>query len=130
MDFTVTIADAGAPATALTKGLAAYNVSHPEAPLTSAQFVQKLVDGQIGALVTSYVVTTVSKLEFMQRFTSEERIAVRTAADSNAAVKDYLEMLNASEVVDLTHALTVAGVQSLEAATLIGAGRAVQILAL
>jgi hypothetical protein len=129
MEFAITLAE-GARITALNKALAAYNASHYDAPLSATQFVQKMVDGQVNSLVASYLVTTVSRLAFMQRFTAEERVAIRTAAQSSPAIEDYLQMLNVSEQVDLTHALTVSGVQQLEAAGLIAAGRAAEILAL
>lgn len=127
MDYTISI-DSVARLTALARARSAYNARNSE--VTEAQFVQMLVDGQLDSLVKAYVTTTVTRLAFMQRLTADERIAIRTAAQSNAAVQDYLELLNVSEEVDVTHPTTVAGVQQLEASGLLAAGRAAEILAL
>lgn len=127
MELQISIAD-GARTAAVNKALAAYNARNTM--LTLEQFVQKMVDAQMDNLVSAYVVTTVSRVAFLQRFTAEERVAIRTAAQSSPAIEDYLELLNASQEVDVTHAVTVAGVQQLEAAGLLAAGRAAEILAL
>lgn len=127
MDYSLSITDS-AKVVAVERALAAYNARNPV--ISEGQFIQKLVDGQLDALVKAYVVTTVSRLAFMQRFTADERVAIRTAAQSSPAVQDYLELLNVSEEIDLTHALTVAGVQQLEAGGLLAVGRAAEILAL
>jgi hypothetical protein len=76
------------------------------------------------------LVTTITQLAFMRRFTDAERLAIRAAAKSSPQVEDYLDLLSKSQDVTLTDELTVAGVQALEAAGLIAAGRAVEILAL
>jgi hypothetical protein len=127
MDLAVTITDAARLA-GLSRALAAYNTSNP--PLTEQEFVQKVVDGQLDAMAKTYVRSTLTKLEFLDRFTAEERIAIRAAAATNGVVKDYLELLNAATEVSLTSVRTVGGVQALEAGELIAAGRAAEILAL
>lgn len=127
MDYTLTVTD-GARSAALTKALSAFNASNTA--LSEQSFLQRMLDAQLDSLVGAYLVTTVSKLAFLNRFTTDERIAIRAAAQTGPAVEDYLEMLNASEEVNLTHALTVSGVQALEAGALIAAGRAAVILAL
>jgi hypothetical protein len=127
VEYTLSVAD-GARAVALTRALEAYNARNT--PLNGPQFLQKLLDGQLDSLVASYVVTTVTPLAFLQRFTTEERVAIRTAAKSSAALEDYLKMLDAATEVNLTHTVTVAGVQALEAGGLIAAGRGAEILAL
>lgn len=127
MDYTISINDTP-KSIALQRALDAYNASNPQ--LTPDGFMQKLIDGQLANLVASYVVTSLTKRAFLERFTPEERVAVRTAAQSNIAIQDYLELVNVSDNIDLTYATTVAGVQQLEAAGLIAAGRAGEILAL
>jgi hypothetical protein len=128
MDLTITVAEGSARRLALTRAMDAYNARNP--PITEQNLLQKLVDGQLDSLVASYVTTTLSKLDFLNRFTVDERVAIRTAAQSNAQVADYLGLLDAAQTVDLTDARTTAGVQALEAAGLIAQGRAAQILAL
>lgn len=69
-------------------------------------------------------------LEFRSKFTTTEKVAIYTAADSNVLIKIWLDDLNAvqNNVVDLSDARTIEGVQGLEAAGLIGTGRAAEIL--
>lgn len=70
----------------------------------------------------------VTKLEYLRLFTQEERVAIRTAAKANAVLEDYMELLALAEIVDLSDADTVAGVNALEMAGLIAPGRAQEIL--
>lgn len=127
MDYTISVNE-NPKAIALQRALDAYNASNQ--PLTPEGFMQKLIDGQLSNLVASYVVTSLTKRAFLERFTPEERVAIRTAAQSSVAIQDYLELVSVSDEIDLTYATTVAGVQELEAAGLIAAGRAAEILAL
>ena len=62
------------------------------------------------------------------RMTSAERIAIRTAAASSAAVADWLDLADSARYIDLDLAATRTGVQALETAGLLGAGRALEIL--
>lgn len=128
MDITVSVATAAKQA-ALTKAAQAYNASAVQ-PLSQGEFLQKLIDGQLDGLVKAYLVTQITKLAFLNRFTSDERIAVRAAAAQSPAIHDYMEMLDAAQDVDLLDARTIGGVQALEAAGLLGEGRAGEILAL
>lgn len=114
---------------ALTKAAQAYNASSAQ-PLSQGEFLQKLIDGQLDGLVKAYLVTQITKLAFLNRFTPEERIAVRAAVAQSPAIHDYMEMLDAAQDVDLTDARTIGGVQALEAAGLLAEGRAGEILAL
>lgn len=70
----------------------------------------------------------ITKLEFLQRFTQAERVAIRTAAKQSVPIEDYLALVDAATFIDVTRADTVAGVQALEQLGLIGAGRALEIL--
>lgn len=128
MDYTISINESHKQA-ALQRALDAYNRSQEHA-IDLASFVQKLVDGQVGGLVSAYLVTTITKLAFLNRMTADERIAIRAAAAQSPAIHDYMAMLDAAQDVDLTDPRTIGGVQALEAAGLIGEGRAAVILAL
>lgn len=128
MDFTVAVST-DARSAALAKALAAYNASAAQ-QLLQQEFIQKLIDGQMDGLVAAYLKTDLSNLDFLNRFTQAERIAIRTAAASNAAVADYLAMQTAASGISLIDPRTIEGVNALEAAGLIAAGRAAQILAL
>lgn len=71
---------------------------------------------------------TMTRLEFLRRFTGEERITLRTVAKQNPALEDYMALLDAAQDVNTGDADTIAGVQFLEAAGLLAAGRAAEIL--
>lgn len=127
MEFTISVLSA-AKQTALAKALQVYNTSNQ--PVSQPEFLQKLIDGQLDGLVAAYLVTKLTKLEFLNRMTADERIGIREAAKVSPAIHDYMAMLDAAQDVDLTDARTIGGVQALEAAGLIGEGRAAEILAL
>ena len=74
------------------------------------------------------VAKVISKVQYLKRFTQAERIAIREAAKTSAVVNDYVQLLDAASDVDLADPDTVAGVQQLEAAGLLAAGRAAEIL--
>jgi hypothetical protein len=70
----------------------------------------------------------ITRLEFLQRFTMPERIAIRTAAKQSVALEDYLELVSVATFIDVTRPDTINGVRYLESVNLIGVGRADQIL--
>ena len=71
-------------------------------------------------------------LTFKRRFTASERIALRTLAAINGQAADFLDLLDtAAATGTLIHSAdhdVVAGLAMIEAARLIGTGRAAQIL--
>lgn len=69
-----------------------------------------------------------TRLAFRNRFTPAEKVALYTAAESSVQIKIYLDDLAAATFVDPERPDTIAGVQALEAATIIGPGRAAEIL--
>lgn len=127
MQLSITVTDP-ARTIGLARALAAYNERNPQ--LSQDEFVQKLVEGQLDALAKAYVSATLKKIDFLDRFTVAERVAIRQAAAVNAVVNDYLEQLAATADVSLTSQRTIAGVQALEAGGLIAPGRGAVILAL
>lgn len=74
--------------------------------------------------------TTLTKLEYMNRFTDTELTGIYTAAKSVVEIEIWLEKFKVTTEVDLTDPRTVSGVQALEDAGLIAAGRAQEILAI
>ncbi|WP_052711995.1 hypothetical protein [Paracidovorax citrulli] len=74
----------------------------------------------------------VSRLAFLSRFSDAEAIDIDLASigatREAAAVRRYLSKVNAAQHIDLQDADTRGGVQALEAAGLIAAGRAADIL--
>jgi hypothetical protein len=74
----------------------------------------------------------ISKLAFRSRFTAAERTALtlasRQATVQGASVQTYLDDVQAAQFIDLKRPDTRAGVQGLEAAGLLAAGRAAVIL--
>lgn len=72
---------------------------------------------------------TISKLEYLRRFTGEERITIRAAAKVTPVLEDYLAMLELAQDINLDDVDTVAAVQMLEVVGLIADGRAAEVLA-
>jgi hypothetical protein len=72
---------------------------------------------------------SIPKIEYLRRFTQSERVAIRLAAAANHTVNDYVELLNATTTLHLDDPDVIAGVNSLESAGLLAAGRAAEILA-
>ena len=69
------------------------------------------------------------KIDFLRLFTATERKTIMAASKVNADIADYQYMLDNSTVILLTDPSVQVGLPMLEAANLIGAGRAAQILA-
>jgi hypothetical protein len=74
-------------------------------------------------------VRTLTKLEYMNRFTDVELAAIYTAAKSNVQVEVWLDKFKLAEEINLDDPSTIAGVQALEAAGLLAKGRSTEILA-
>jgi hypothetical protein len=129
MQFTIEITDA-AKLTGLQRAAATYNTLNPATTKTDAEFLQWTIENQMSEYARALTKPVITKLEFLERFTAEERVAIRTAAQSSIAIQDYLELVNVCDSIDLTYGTTKAGVQALENAGLIAPGRSVEILAL
>ncbi len=69
-----------------------------------------------------------TKLEYLRRFTQDERIVIRTVAASNPVLADYMSLLELAEEIDTNDPDTQAAVMMLEVAGLIAAGRGGEIL--
>jgi hypothetical protein len=69
-------------------------------------------------------------LDFRSKFTTEEKVAIYTAANSNVLIKIWLDDLNAvqNNIVNLEDPRTIVGVQGLELAGIIASGRSNEIL--
>ena len=72
--------------------------------------------------------TKISRLAFKLRMTADERKAIRVAAESNADLFDFMDLLSDSTYIDLSRAETIAGVGQLEAAGLLAPGRGDDVL--
>ena len=72
--------------------------------------------------------SVITKLEYMNRFHDDELATLYTAAKANVQIEIWLEKFKLAEFIDLPDARTIAGVQALEAAGIIGTGRAAEIL--
>jgi hypothetical protein len=70
-----------------------------------------------------------TKLQFLQRFTAAERVAIRQAAKAVPALEDYMAMLDAAQHIEIDRPDTIAGVNALAAAGLLTEQRAAEILA-
>lgn len=78
--------------------------------------------------VVAPVIRTLTKLEYLRRFTVEERVAIRAAAEQNQVLADYLQLMELAQDINTGDADTIAAVIMLEQAGLIAAGRAQEIL--
>lgn len=74
------------------------------------------------------VAMTWTKLEYLRRFTQDERIAIRTAAKSVPQLEDYMALLELASEVRSDDPDIIAALNMLEGAGLIGEGRAQEIL--
>lgn len=70
-----------------------------------------------------------TKLEYMNRFTDIELVAIYTAAKVSVEVEIWLEKFKLAEFVNPQDPTTIAGLQALETAGLLAQGRAAEILA-
>lgn len=75
------------------------------------------------------VSAAITRLEFRERFTPAEKVAIYTAAKQSVELQVWLDDLAAASDVRTDYPATVGGVQALEAAGLIAPGRAAEILA-
>lgn len=71
---------------------------------------------------------SVTPLEFLERFTPQERNAIRVAAKQNADLEDWLDLLRAATLVVLTDPRTVAGLEAFVAAGILTEPRKDEIL--
>lgn len=78
------------------------------------------------------VLRRITRLAFLSRFSDAEAVAVDLASigatPQAAGMRRYVSKVNAATYIDLDRADTRAGVQALEAAGVLAAGRALQIL--
>ena len=72
---------------------------------------------------------TITKLEYLRRFTTAERVAIRAAASANPVLDDYLKLMELAQEINLDDPDTIAAVQMLEQSGLIASGRAAEVLA-
>ena len=72
----------------------------------------------------------ITRLAFRNRFTFSEKLAIETAAESDAAVRVLLKDQEAATFIDLARLDTQQGVQLLVSKGLITAQRAAEILSL
>ena len=70
----------------------------------------------------------ITKLAFKQRFTQQERIAIREAVKTIPQVYDFEDLVNSATFIDLARADTAAAVNQIQQLGLIGNGRAAIIL--
>lgn len=81
-----------------------------------------------GVEVAPIVAMTWTKLEYLRRFTQDERIAIRTAAKVTPQLEDYMALLELATDVRSDDPDIISALTMLEAVGLIGAGRAGEIL--
>lgn len=73
-------------------------------------------------------VRTLTKLAYMQRFTDAELAGIYTTAKTVVQVEIWLEKFKLASEINLDDPYTIGGLQAMEAAGLLAAGRAAEIL--
>lgn len=74
-------------------------------------------------------VRVLTVLQFRDRLTAEEELAITAAGMSSPAVRVWLDRLAAAQEISLDDPRTVAGLQQMEEAGLLAPGRGAEILA-
>jgi len=69
-----------------------------------------------------------SRLDFMNLFSDSEMAAIYEAEAGSTLIKVWVKKLEAASQIDLSDQRTIDGINALESAGLIGAGRAAEIL--
>lgn len=82
----------------------------------------------IGDVIQGASSRVLTKLEYLRRFTTEERVNIRESAKTNPVLEDYLVMMELADEINTGDADTIAAVNMLEQVGLIGAGRASEVL--
>lgn len=72
--------------------------------------------------------TRITPLAFIDRWTPEEEVAIRTAAKTSVEVESLIARVQLATFIDLADPRTVAGINALVAANLLTAERATAIL--
>lgn len=70
----------------------------------------------------------VTRLALRNRFTFAEKVAIETAAETDAEVRVLLKDLESATHIDLTRPDTIAGMQILESKGILAAGRSAEIM--
>lgn len=73
-------------------------------------------------------VRILTPLEFMNRFTYDEELAIETAAETSPQLRVWLRRSSAANEIDLDHHLTINGLSALVSAGLITEQRKAEIL--
>jgi hypothetical protein len=71
---------------------------------------------------------SLTKYQFMSRFTATERITMETASSQSPELADWVTLFKLTEEINLGDPNTIAGVTMLETVGIIGTGRAAEIL--
>jgi transcriptional antiterminator len=98
-----------------------------DAAYSGANYITRAVDTEV-VLNSGVNSITYTKLEFLRRFTQDERITIRTVAKTNAQIEDFMDLLNLAENVVSTDADVIAALTLLEQAGILNAGRATEIM--
>lgn len=80
----------------------------------------------VGDINNEVSITSFTQLEFLRKFTAEERISIRSSIDP--MVIDFLYLLDLAQDISLLDPDTIAGVNYCESIGLLAEGRAAQIL--
>ena len=114
---------------------AEWELSQVQEELLRNDGTASLVDGRL--VITPHHAETaepvdegkvVTKRAFLARITPEEYATIKGAASQNATVDYFWQLFMVSEEIDLAFPDTIAGINMMEQAGLLAAGRAAEIL--
>lgn len=88
----------------------------------------KQEDGSYAAPPEIVPEIVVSQADFKRLMTSAERIAIREASEQSPAIFDFMDLLNSSVTVHLSHPDVIAGITALEIAGILSPERRDEIL--
>ena len=82
----------------------------------------------VGVKASPVAEMKVTKLAFKMRFTDVERKEIRRSSKINEDIEDFWDLVEDANYIDLSLQETINGVQFLETSSLLGDGRANEIL--
>lgn len=97
-----------------------------EVPLTVAQINAGYAYDQEAR--TFVIRQNITKLQFLRRFTMQERIAIRAAQASDPIINDFMTLLDMAQEISTSDPDTVMGMQYLASQGLLTAERVAEIL--
>jgi hypothetical protein len=114
-----------------------YGISSYEDVNVPPQYVREWREGDFPCDISNWSTDTrdfmktyrvISKLDFLTRFTMQERLTIRTFQDTDSIIDDFMKILEISQEIDLGNPLTKQGLMYLVSVGAIQLSRVDEIL--